>query len=146
MPHLTLNRDFSAPVDRVFAFISEPANLKKWWGPEGVSIPEGQLDFSRIGPWSSVMENDQKQRWKVSGTVTHIDPPTALAFTWAWHDENDARGEETIVRITLSKAANNTTRLQLHQSTFSNEEARNNHKEGWTSSLRKLDQLAQQRS
>lgn len=83
MPDLTLERHFAAPVDKVFAFISQTQHLLKWWGPEGMGVPEHNLSFEKTGPWFSVMTNNQGQRYKVSGHVTHVDPPNSIGFTWA---------------------------------------------------------------
>ena len=52
-------------------------------GPRGMHVPEHNLDFSRTGPWYSVMQNAEGQTYKVSGHVTHVDPPNSVGFTWA---------------------------------------------------------------
>lgn len=101
MAELVLERNLSAPIERVFEFITQPENLLKWWGPERMTIPEGALDFTRLRPWDSVMMNGEGTRYKVSGEVIEITPPTRVAFTWAWHDDNDARGHESTVTLDL---------------------------------------------
>ena len=57
MTDLTLERNFEADPETVFAFVTQTDNLLKWWGPEGMNVPEHSLDFSSTGPWSSVMAN-----------------------------------------------------------------------------------------
>ncbi len=142
MPTLTLERHFDAPPERVFAFVSQTEHLLKWWGPEGMFVPEHQLSFERTGPWMSVMKNDEGQRFKVSGHVTHVDPPNSVGFTWAWHDENDQRGVESHVTIKLVPAQNGGTQFTLSHVDLPSDEVAANHEQGWTSSLRKLERLA----
>lgn len=142
MPVLTITRSFQAPPDRVFAFISQTEHLLKWWGPEGMGVPEHNLSFEQKGPWHSVMTNDQGQRYKVSGHVTHVDAPNSIGFTWAWHDENDVRGVESHVTIKLVPAQNGGTEFELSHADLPDDEVAANHEQGWTSSLRKLEAIA----
>lgn len=142
MPDVTLERDFSAPVEKVFAFVTQTDNLLKWWGPKGVHVPEHNLSFETTGPWFSVMKNDAGQLFKVSGQVTHVDPPNSIGFTWAWHDDNDQRGHESHVMMSLAVAEKGGTRFTLTHTNLADEEAAARHTEGWTSSLLKLEALA----
>lgn len=142
MAALTIERDFDADPATVFDYVSKTEHLLKWWGPEGMTVPEHQLAFDRRGPWVSVMQNAEGQRHKVSGQVTHVDPPHSVGFTWAWHDENDRRGVESHVMIKLLPAANGGTRFQLSHTDLPSDDVAANHEQGWTSSLRKLERLA----
>ena len=143
MADLTLERNFDAAPERVFAFVSKAEHLLKWWGPEGMHVPEGELAFDRTGPWWSVMQNAEGQRYKVSGQVTHVDPPNSVGFTWAWHDENDQRGVESHVTIKVVPAQGGGTDFTLTHVDLPGDEIAANHNMGWTSSLRKLEALAQ---
>ncbi|WP_171236132.1 SRPBCC domain-containing protein [Ruegeria sp. HKCCA6837] len=140
MADLKLERDFPVSPEDLFAWISDGSRLLQWWGPEGMHVPEHNLDFSRTGPWYSVMENGEGQRYKVSGLVTHVDPPKSVGFTWGWHDDQDQRGNES--HVTLSVAATDTgSRLTLDHRELADAEAAANHNQGWISSLRKLEAL-----
>lgn len=142
MAELKIERRLNAPIAKVFAFISRSENLLQWWGPEGMHLPEFQLDFSRTGPWYSVMENAEGGQFRVSGQVTRVDPPNSVSFTWAWHDENGMRGAESHVTLELVSMDENTTGLTLYHRQLENEEVAARHQEGWASSLRKLEALA----
>ena len=87
---LRIAMTFAAPPERVFEFVTQRHRVRDWWGPEGMSLPDEALDFSREGPWHSVMMNADGKRFKVSGRVTEVAPPHAVEFTWGWHDENNA--------------------------------------------------------
>lgn len=140
MPNLVMERTFDAAPEKVFAFLSKTEHILKWWGPEGMTLPEHQLAFDRVGPWLSVMQNPQGQRYKVSGHVTHVDPPHSVGFTWAWHDENDVRGVESHVTIKLVPAINGGTKLHLNHIDLPDESAAS-HEQGWSSALRNLARL-----
>ena len=141
MTDLRLERRFKTTPERLFAFVSKAVHLLDWWGPEGLHIPEGDLDFTRTGPWYSVMQNGEGQRYKVSGQVTHVDPPHSVGFTWGWHDDKDARGAESHVTLTV-KPDGDGALLVLDHRGLGDDEISKNHEMGWSSSLNKLEKLA----
>jgi len=143
MADLTLERTLDAPLEKVFAFISKTEHLLKWWGPEGVFLADREISFEQTGPWTSTMQNGEGQQHKVSGQVTHVDPPHSIGFTWAWHDENDKRGVESHVTIKLVPSQNGGTALTLNHVDLPDEDSAKNHTMGWGSSLNKLEKLAQ---
>lgn len=142
MTDLVIERTFAASPETVYDFVTRNDHLLKWWGPEGMTIPEHTLDFTQTGPWSSVMMNSEGQGYKVTGEVTAVDPPKSVEFTWAWHDENDERGHESRVRFDIKSDGNGGTHFTMTHSGLPDDEARENHKQGWTSSLRKLERMA----
>ena len=84
------------------------------------------------------MQNGEGQQFKISGHVTHVDPPKSAGFTWGWHDDQDQRGVESHVTISVM-ARENGSRLVLDHRELADAEAAANHDQGWTSSLRKLE-------
>lgn len=137
MTDLHIERDFPVTPEVLFKWITDPEKLLKWWGPEGVHVPEHNLDFSRKGAWYSVMENKDGDQFKVSGHVTHIDAPVSVGFTWAWHDDTDARGPESHVMLRVSEGVSG-ARLTLDHRDLADETAAERHEEGWSSTFRKL--------
>ncbi len=139
MTQLVIERHFNAPPERVFAFVSKSEHLLSWWGPEGMHIPDGQLDFTTPGPWYSVMQNAGGGQYKVSGEVVAVDTPNSVEFTWGWHDDADQRGDESRVRFTIVPGPKGGSTFTLIHSEFKDTAAMGNHEGGWTSSLRKLE-------
>ena len=137
-----MEREFAADPALVFAFVTEPGKLLKWWGHEGMTIIDHQLDFSRKGPWGSVLMNAEGGTHKVTGAVTAVDPPRSVEFTWAWHDENDVRGHNSMVRFDVEPNGAGGTRLTMTHSGLADEESVANHQIGWTSTFGKLKRLA----
>ena len=125
-------------VEVVFDFVTQRENLLTWWGPEGITVQDEKLDFTRTGPWHSVMVNSDGQKFKVSGHVTSVKAPNLVAFTWGWHDDSDRRVHERHVTIEVTDAGPGKSRLVLSHADLPDDEAKMRHAEGWTSSLRKL--------
>ncbi|KAE9632243.1 SRPBCC family protein [Parasedimentitalea maritima] len=137
MSDLQLEREFQVSPERLFHWVTTPEKLLKWWGPEGMHVPEHDLDLSRTGPWYSIMQNDEGQQFKVSGQVTHVDAPKSVGFTWGWHDDEDLRGGESHVTFTVV-SNNDGARLLIDHRDLDDSEQSARHEAGWTSSLRKL--------
>lgn len=136
MTDLRLEREFKITPDRLFDWITSSGKLLQWWGPEGMHVPDGELDFTKTGPWHSVMANDDLTV-RVSGQVTHVDPPKSVGFTWGWHDEDGKRGEESHVTFTVEPTASG-ARLIINHRELGDSDRAAGHERGWTSSLRKL--------
>ncbi len=142
MSELTITRAFAVDPDTVFAFVTQTKHLVKWWGPEGMTVPEHNLNLSEPGAWFSVMVNAEGKRFKVSGEVLSIDPPNAVEFTWGWHDENDDRGHDSHVRFEVRPDGSGGTEFIVIHTGLADEESAANHNMGWTSALTKLERLA----
>jgi uncharacterized protein YndB with AHSA1/START domain len=49
------SRAFSAPPEAVFAALSSPERLARWWGPDGFSNRFEDFEFKRGGVWKFTM-------------------------------------------------------------------------------------------
>lgn len=143
MSSLTIERTF--PVDRakVYAFVTQTDYLSQWWGPEEMTLTEYELDFTKPGPWSCTKVNAEGKQHKVSGQVVAVDPPNSIEFTWGWHDDQDERGNESIVRFELNVVDTGATHFQITHTELPNDISATNHNRGWVSSLRKLERLVE---
>ena len=137
-PALRLSRSFAAPRDRVFRASIAPAQLARWWGPKGFTVPACTLDVRVGGAWRTVMRSPEGKDHIVSGVYREITPPERLVFTWA-HEEEGTRGHETLVTIELAETPGG-TRLELTHEGFESERARDLHGEGWASCFDCLEQ------
>ncbi|KAJ57401.1 hypothetical protein ACMU_02540 [Actibacterium mucosum KCTC 23349] len=137
MADLNLSREFPVPVDTLFAFLTTPEGTAQWWGPEGYSVTHAELDFTKLGAWTVSMRNAEGTALKISGQVTHVSPPVSLGFTWAWHDPEDIRGEESHVTFTV-EATQNGSRLIVDHRDLPDQASADGHVRGWTSTLNRL--------
>lgn len=141
MTDLRLERVYPIAPTALFDLVSTPDALCQWFGPEGVDIETCEMDFTRLGPWVCVMVGRESgEKFKVSGQVTHVEAPVSVGFTWAWHDDADQRGSESHVTFSVS-AAPEGARLMLDHRDLDDSEQSQQHNEGWTSTLRKLENL-----
>lgn len=137
VPTLTLEREFAAPVARVFAAWTDPRLMAQWWGPEGMTCPVCEVDLRVGGRYRTCMKGEKGDEHWVSGEYREIEPGRRLVFTWAW-EENGKRGHDMLVEVNFARAGTS-TRVTLTQSNFATLEACNNHRAGWTSSFVCLD-------
>ena len=138
MSDLILERDFKAPVSRLFEMITLPENMVRWWGHGDMTITGGAFDFSRPGPWHSIMTGADGRDHKVSGEVTEVDPPHEVRFTWGWHDAEDNRGAESQVSIRIIDLGDRQARLVLRHVGLADAEVRQGHNRGWSAFLQKF--------
>ncbi|SPH24064.1 hypothetical protein DEA8626_03112 [Defluviimonas aquaemixtae] len=139
MSDIRLERDLNVSVDELWDFVTTTDGLLHWWGPDGFTIREHTLDFTRLGPWFSIMQSPEGNRFKVSGEVTHVRPKMSVGFTWAWHDEEDERGPESHVTLSVSPLEDERARLILDHMELADAEAAQRHYAGWISCLKKLE-------
>ena len=138
---LRLERFIPSPPDMLFAFWMEPAQLARWWAPDGYEPTVHALDTRPGGRWRIAMRSSDGRAVVMSGVYSVVEPPRRLAFTWAWEDERGARGHETEVTVSFD-AAPGGTRLVLTQQRFESARARDGHHAGWSSAIERLTKIA----
>jgi uncharacterized protein YndB with AHSA1/START domain len=80
---VVVTRIFDAPVEEVWKAWSDPAYVRRWWGPTGFTSPSAQMDF-RVGGASLVCMRapaeyggqDMYNTW----AYTRIDPHERIEF------------------------------------------------------------------
>lgn len=133
---LIIERVFKASPDKVFKAWTDPAILVKWWGPEGVTTPQCQMDVRNGGGWRTTMHMNSGENHTVSGVYREISPPDHLVMTWGW-EEDGQRGHETVIDIKFEPVSDG-TRMRFVQSVFQSTEMRDRHQGGWDSSFKDL--------
>ena len=134
-----------APVDRVWALITEAEHVGRWFGDAGAEID--------LRPGGAMV-----MRWNEHGTtrgrVVAVEPRTRFSYRWAPFE--DPRGEEpvegnsTLVEFTLEPEGDG-TRLRVVESGFSSlatsdrQRAENldGNTEGWSLELGELREYAE---
>lgn len=139
---LRLSRVFHADRQTLFQAFTDPAILVRWWGPEGVTIPECHIDLRIGGRWRTCMEGANCEHNCVGGVYQEISPPARLAFTWAW-DTPEGPGAETLITLEFH-AHPDGCEMRFTQEGFADGEIRDRHDMGWGSSFNCLrDYLAE---
>jgi len=141
---LTIERTFPVSPEKVFAFITQMENLLQWWGPKGTSIAEHNLDLSKVGEWFMVMVDPSGAHHKVTGEVLSIDPPRSVEFTLIVHDGKGGRMIDSVVRFQVSPIDTGGAHFLLTQSGLTDAEIELQSKQGWASTLSRLEELLNQ--
>ena len=136
---LELTRVLPAAPSVVFHAVSDGAELAKWFGPNGFSIPN--LDFEpRVGePDRIEMQPPDGERFYLAGEFREVDPPRRLAYTFVW-EPPDPDDVETQVSLSF-RDLGESTEVSFTQGPFKTEERRALHRDGWTDSFDKLEAL-----
>jgi uncharacterized protein YndB with AHSA1/START domain len=135
----------NAPVERVWALITEAEHLGRWFGDAGAEID--------LRPGGAIV-----LRWAGHGTnrgrVVAVEPPTHFSYRWApFKDpggEDPVEGNSTLVEFTLHPEGD-ATRLRVVESGFASlatsDEQRtknfNGNTEGWGQETDELREYAE---
>lgn len=136
---LEQERVFDATPEQVFALLTEPTALAKWWGPHGFVIPEIHIDLRVGGLLRFTMQPPGGEPFHLSGEFLQIEFPSELTFTFRW-DEPVPDDRDTVVELSLDSLYGRTT-VSLTQGEFATEERLELHRSGWTDSFEKLDAI-----
>ena len=101
----------AAPVERVWALLTEAEHLGRWFGDAGA-----ELDLGPGGALSLTWE----QHGTVHGRVVEVDAPRRFSYRWAVLRESQSEpveGNSTLVEFTL-EAEGDATRLRVVESGF----------------------------
>jgi uncharacterized protein YndB with AHSA1/START domain len=97
------------PIDRVWAALTDPAELRRWWGDTDLDLAHGGRFALR---WFNTDEDGNVAT--LDGAITKLDPPRLLEITAAWGStgsddpgapttltwELDSDGDHTLLRFT----------------------------------------------
>jgi uncharacterized protein YndB with AHSA1/START domain len=136
---LHMRRVLPAPRERVFRACTEPAELAKWWGPKGFTAPSVEMDLRVGGAYRIAMQPPDGDLFHLSGEFRVVDPPAQLAYTFRYEDP-DPDDRETLVTLSFGDLGES-TELVFTQRAFATEARRALHKQGWTDSLDRLQEL-----
>ena len=80
---LVISRSFPAPRELVFRAWSSADHMKRWFCPEGYSVPEAEIDFRAGGVFAICMRSPEGQDFWSRGEFTEVSPPDRLTFRGA---------------------------------------------------------------
>jgi uncharacterized protein YndB with AHSA1/START domain len=136
-PSLTIKRRFKAPPAKVYAAWTDPEKVKGWMGPGEVKAKSAESDLRVGGRYHWVMVAPSGDELDVRGVYREIVPNEKLVFTWAWLGTPE---RESLVTVLL-KPDGDGTLLTLTHEQFFDEDARDQHNNGWHGALDKMEKL-----
>jgi glutathione S-transferase len=137
---LEIKRFIKAPRERVYQAWTDPAQLKEWWGPEGVRTRNFTADARVGGKYRWDLFNQEGEEVSVFGEYREIIPGKKIVFTWKWDDDENWETHNSVVTIELSDRDGG-TELSLRHEKLPSEESRDRHNEGWNSVLDRLEKF-----
>jgi len=73
----------AAPLERVFQAITDPEQMSRWWGQNGLyRITERAADLRPGGKWWCAGVGADGTKFSVEGEYLEVDPPRRLVHTW----------------------------------------------------------------
>lgn len=73
----------AAPPSRVFQAISDPNQLPRWWGQDGLyHVTKSTMDLRPGGKWRSEGRGADGKEFYVEGEYLEVEPPRLLVHTW----------------------------------------------------------------
>jgi len=122
--------EIAASPERVYAALTDPAELAAWWGSEEVYRTYDWESDLRVGGRRNCRAENRVTGVKstLKGEYLEIDPPRVLAFTWepSWE-----KVHPTVVRIELTAIASGTRLVLTHSGWGEAKQARSSHEQGW---------------
>jgi len=103
-------RRFSAPRELVFAALTRPEVLARWYGPQGWKLVSCEVDLRAGGAWVYVTRQPSGREITQYGVYLEIVEPERLVYTEHWLDWDVG---EVVVTTELSEPAKGETLLTL---------------------------------
>ena len=136
---LEIKRFIRASRDRVYAAWTDPAQLKKWFGPENVQTRDLIADVRVGGQFRWDCTDPQGKEVTISGEYRELQPGRKIVFTWRLEEE-DWKNHRSIVTVEFSDREDG-TELRLTHEKLPSEVSRDDHKQGWESVVDKLEKF-----
>jgi uncharacterized protein YndB with AHSA1/START domain len=136
---IRITRLIPAPRETVFKAWTDPAELKRWWGPPGFTTPAAEVDLRVGGAYRFAMKPPDGDVLYVYGVYREVQPPSKLVFTWAW-DEDGVPGHESLVTVEFIDRTNATEVVFTHDR-LKDADSRDAHAEGWAGTFDKLEKF-----
>ena len=86
---LVIERSFNAPAELIWQMWTDPEHFKRWYGPQGFTVPSAEMEL-RVGGRRLICmasPDSSMKMWTV-GEYKEIVPTTRLVYTESPADEN----------------------------------------------------------
>lgn len=121
-----VRREIGAPVELVYAAWTEPDQLANWFWPFPATY---QLDVRPGGTF-----HFGSQVIGVGGRFLEVEPRRRLTYTWVWDDAET----QTAVCAEFHPTATG-TQLRVVHTDNPDTQARDNHRQGWSDCIDRLE-------
>lgn len=126
-PSLTIVRRLKATPARVFAAMSRPDQMIRWWGPDAGPTLSVEADVRPGGRFSIVFRLLDGEEHNPTGVYREVIPDRLLVFTWEWPGMPE---RESLVTVRLLPVDGGTELTLIHEQ-LPDDAARKSHEAGW---------------
>lgn len=138
----------AAPPERVFAALTDPAQLAKWFTNPECPVKTWKMDARKGGVYSySTAKGSHTlngvDEFKCYGEILEYSPPHILAYTWIanWHRD---KLHPTVVRWELAPLTSGTHVKVTHSGLAQEQVARDDYRGGWPGVVQMLKKFTEQ--
>ena len=128
---LQVQRTIRAPAERLFAAWTDPAQLKKWWGPKHVVCSDAAVDLRPGGHYHIDNQMPDGTTLRIAGQFERIEPPHTLVYSW--NLQGASTGPERVT-VLFEPCAEGTTVSITHERIATRQSA-DDHRDGWQGCL-----------
>ena len=68
----------------VYSALTDPEELRRWWGPRGFTTPSLKFEPRVGGGYRIEMQPPEGGAFHLLGEFREVDPPARLAYTFRW--------------------------------------------------------------
>lgn len=111
---IATEREFDAPRERVFAALTDPELIPKWWGLESSETVVEEMDVRPGGRWRFVERMEDGSETAFRGVYREVTPHERIVQTFEWEG---MPGHVSIDAMTLHDLGDGRTRIET-TSTF----------------------------
>ncbi|MEO1018062.1 MAG: SRPBCC domain-containing protein [Pseudomonadota bacterium] len=133
-PNVAIVRRIKAPPSKVYAALTEPEHIVRWWCPDAGLTLNAEADVQAGGRFSIVFRMLNGDEHNPTGVYQEVVPAKKIVFTWEWPGKPEW---ESLVTFLLEPIDGGTELTLIHER-LPNEEARNRHESGWNGLLDQL--------
>ncbi len=132
---LTVSRTINADKETIFKALTNEDVMEKWFfaGPDGWSATVKSTP--KVGEEYKIDMHGENDTYTHTGVFKEVVPNEKLVFTW-----NSQAVQDTLVTITLTEKGDSTEVKLVHEF-MPNKEMIENHTQGWTVILERLDSV-----
>ncbi len=134
VPSVTIVRRVKASPARVYAALTQPEQMIRWWGPDAGPTLSAEADVRPGGRFSVVFRLLNGDEHNPTGVYKEVVPDRKLVFTWEWPEMPE---RESLVTFVLEPVEGGTELTLIHEY-LPDAEARESHEAGWSGFLDKL--------
>ena len=152
MKKLVIKRTFNAPIGRIWAALTTPEILEKWWAPEGMSTSDISVVLKIGGLFRYCFVSSDNKRFWGRGEYQAINDPVYISYFDTFSDERGNSvppshygmpGDEIIEALVEFKlnSHDNVTDMELVGDNYYDDVMTEEMKKGWNGMFDKLENL-----